>query len=71
MTDERRRLLAGLVYHASTALEKAAMYERQRDSADVANALLDASRELATGDGVDEVGARVVEVNAGSRTLKS
>jgi diguanylate cyclase (GGDEF)-like protein len=64
LREETRRLLAGLVYHASTALQKARSYERQRESAEIANALLDASRELATADGPDELLGRIVEVTA-------
>ena len=64
MGEETRRLLTGLVYHASTALQKAWMYERQRESAEVANALLEASREVAAGAGADEVAARVADVTA-------
>ena len=40
------------------------MYERQRESAEVANALLEASREVAAGAGADEVAARIADVTA-------
>jgi diguanylate cyclase (GGDEF)-like protein len=64
LDDETRRLLAGLVYPASTALQKARMYERQRESAEIANALLEASRELATAEGPEELLGRIVELTA-------
>ena len=64
LSDEKRRLLAGLVYTASAALQKARAYERQRESAEVANALLDASAELASADSADVLVSRVVEVAA-------
>jgi diguanylate cyclase (GGDEF)-like protein len=64
LSEEMRLLLVGLAYHASTALRKARLYERQKESAEVANALLDASRELATAEGADELLARIVEVTS-------
>jgi diguanylate cyclase (GGDEF)-like protein len=64
LSEERRRLLAGLVYPVSTALHKARAYERQRESAEVANALLDASAELASAESADVLLERIVEVTA-------
>ena len=64
LSEERRRVLAGLVYPVSTALHKARAYERQRESAEVANALLDASAELASADSADVLLERIVEVTA-------
>jgi diguanylate cyclase (GGDEF)-like protein len=63
-TEEERRLLAAFSYQASVALQKAALFWKQRESAEVANALLEASRELATAEGPDEVLSRIVEVTA-------
>jgi diguanylate cyclase (GGDEF)-like protein len=46
-TEDRLRLLDGLAYRASMAIQKALLYREQRESAHVANALLDFGRELA------------------------
>ena len=43
-------LLAAFSYQASVALRKARLYWQQLEAAEIANALLDASRELATAD---------------------
>ena len=55
-------MLAG---HASVALENARLYEAERNEAErakesleIANALLEFSRELATAEGLDEVFGR-------------
>jgi diguanylate cyclase (GGDEF)-like protein len=68
------RLLEVLGGHASVALENARLYESQRNEAEhakesleIANALLDFSREVAAAEGLDEVLARIVELTA--RTL--
>ena len=68
------RLLEVLAGHASVALENARLYESQRseaenakDSLEIANALLEVSRELATAETLDEVVTRVVELT--TRTL--
>jgi diguanylate cyclase (GGDEF)-like protein len=68
------RLLEVLAGHASVALENARLYEAQRNEAEnakesleIANALLDFSRELAAAEGLDEVLARLVDLAA--RTL--
>jgi diguanylate cyclase (GGDEF)-like protein len=68
------RLLEVLGGHASVALENARLYEAQRNEAErakesleIANALLDFSRELAAADGLEEVLARLVELT--TRTL--
>jgi len=58
------RLLAAFSYQASVALQKARLYWRQQETAEIANALLDASRELATADSADDVLLRTVEVTA-------
>ena len=46
-TGERLRLLDGLAYRASMALQRALLYREQQESAQVANALLDFGREIA------------------------
>jgi diguanylate cyclase (GGDEF)-like protein len=68
------RLLEVLAGHASVALENARLYEAQRNEAEhakesleIANALLDFSRELVSAEGLDEVLVRLVELTA--RTL--
>ncbi len=58
-TDERLRLLEGLAYRASVALEKASLHRHQRETAEVASALLECARELATAGGQQDVLERV------------
>jgi diguanylate cyclase (GGDEF)-like protein len=65
------RLLEVLAGHVSVALENARLYEAQRleaenakASLEIANALLEFSRRLATAEGLDEVLARTVELSA-------
>ncbi len=62
--DEELRLLAAFSYQASVALQKARLYWKQLEAAEIANALLDASRELATAGSPDAVLERAVEVTA-------
>jgi diguanylate cyclase (GGDEF)-like protein len=64
MDEDRERLLAAFGYQLSVALQKARLYGRHREAAEIANALLDASRELATAESPDEVLRRSVEVTA-------
>ena len=59
--NEHLKLLEGLSYQASVAMQKASLYKAQKEEAEVANALLQFSRELATAEGLDEVLDRVVE----------
>jgi HD-GYP domain-containing protein (c-di-GMP phosphodiesterase class II) len=68
------RLLEVLGGHASVALENARLYESQRNEAEhakesleIANALLDFSRELVAAEGLEDVLARIVELT--TRTL--
>ena len=68
------RLLEVLAGHASVALENARLYESQRNEAEnakasleIANSLLEFSRELATAEGLDDVLGRLVELS--TRTL--
>jgi diguanylate cyclase (GGDEF)-like protein len=63
------RLLEVLGGHASVALENARLYEAERNEAarakeslEIANALLEFSRELAEAEGLDEVLERLVEL---------
>ena len=63
-TDEKLRLMAGLSYQASVAMQKAALYKEQKESADLSNALLEFSRELAIAEGLDDVLSKVVELSA-------
>ncbi len=64
LDEDRERLLASFAYQVSVALQKARLYYRQLEAAEVANALLDASRELATAESPEEVLGRSVEVTA-------
>jgi len=67
--EDRLRQFAGISYQASTALQKAMLYKDQKESAEIANALLDVSRELATAEGLNAILNRTVEL--GSRILGS
>jgi diguanylate cyclase (GGDEF)-like protein len=60
--EEQQRLLASFSSQASVALQKARLYWKQREAAEIANTLLEASRELATAESADETLARCVEV---------
>jgi len=62
--DDRKATLAAFAYQVSAALQKALLYARQREAAEVASALLEAGRELATAESPDEVLRRCVEVTA-------
>ena len=62
--QDRLRFLAGLSYQASTAMQKAILYRDQKESADIANSLLDVSRELATAQDIGEILGRTVEQSA-------
>ena len=63
-TDHRMLLLAGLASHASMALQKALAYQDQKESAEIANSLLQLGRELALAEGATDVLERVVEMSA-------
>ena len=65
------RILEVLAGHASVALENARLYEAQRLEAEnakalleIANALLEFSRQVATAEGLEEVLSRTVELSA-------
>ena len=63
-TEERLRLLDGLAYRASMALQKAVLYREQQENALVANALLDFGREVAPAETEAEALARAAELVA-------
>jgi diguanylate cyclase (GGDEF)-like protein len=60
-TPDRLQLLSGICYQASLAMQRTLSYKAQRQSAEVANALLDFSRELAAAEGMDVVLERLAE----------
>jgi diguanylate cyclase (GGDEF)-like protein len=62
LDEHGERLLASFAYQASVALQKAHLYWKQLEAAEIANTLLDASRELSTAESPEEVLGRVVEV---------
>jgi HD-GYP domain-containing protein (c-di-GMP phosphodiesterase class II) len=62
--QESLLLLAGVCYQASVALQKAKLYRQQRQSAEIANAVLDFGRALSAADGLDEVLERIAERSA-------
>ena len=62
--EDRMRQLAGISYQASTAMQKAMLYKDQKESADIANSLLDVSRELATAEDLNAILNRTVELAA-------
>jgi diguanylate cyclase (GGDEF)-like protein len=63
-TDDRLRLLDGIAYRLSMALQKSALYREQQESAYVANALLSFSRALVRADGPPRLYERIVELTA-------
>ncbi|MDQ4145249.1 MAG: diguanylate cyclase [Actinomycetota bacterium] len=60
-TEQRLRLLAGISYQTSVAMQKADFYIQQKENAEIASALLDFSRELAAAEGTEETLAKIVE----------
>ena len=60
-TGERMRLLEGLSYRASVALQKSVLLQSEQESAEVAGALLEFSRRLA-GTEAGELRRRIVEL---------
>jgi diguanylate cyclase (GGDEF)-like protein len=64
LDEHGERLFASFAYQASVALQKARLYWKQLEAAEIANALLDASRELATAESPEDVLGRAVEVTA-------
>jgi diguanylate cyclase (GGDEF)-like protein len=63
-TKERLRFLTNISTQVSTAMQKARLYREQKESADIASALLDFSRQLATADGLEAILDRTVELAA-------
>jgi diguanylate cyclase (GGDEF)-like protein len=61
-TDERLRLLEGLSYRASVALQKSVLLQSEQESAEVASALLEFSRRLAGAVSADELQRKIVEL---------
>jgi diguanylate cyclase (GGDEF)-like protein len=64
LDEDRERLFAAFAYQVSVALQKARLYWKQLEAAEIANALLEASRELATAESPDEALGRSVQVTA-------
>ena len=64
LDDDRERLFASFAHQLSVALQKARLYAKQLEAAEIANALLEAGRELATAESPEEVLGRSVEVTA-------
>ncbi len=60
-TDERLRLLDGLAYRASVALQKTVLLQSEQESAEVTGALLEFSRRLA-GTAAGDLRGRIVEL---------
>jgi diguanylate cyclase (GGDEF)-like protein len=60
-TDERLRLLEGLAYRASVALQKTVLLQSEQESAEVTGALLEFSRRLA-GTAAGDLRRRIVEL---------
>ncbi len=63
-TEERLRLLDGLGYRASMAIQKAVLYREQQENAQVANALLEFGRAVAPAASEAEALARACELVA-------
>jgi diguanylate cyclase (GGDEF)-like protein len=63
-TEDRLRLLDGLAYRASMAIQKALLYREQREIAQVANALLEFGRTVSRTDEVEDIYGRIVEQTA-------
>jgi diguanylate cyclase (GGDEF)-like protein len=63
-TEERLRLLDGLAYRASMAIQKAGLYREQQENAHVANALLEFGRAVGGPDEPAEIYERIVQQTA-------
>jgi HD-GYP domain-containing protein (c-di-GMP phosphodiesterase class II) len=63
-TPERLSLLAGLSYQASHFMQRAQLYRTQKESAEIANSILEFSRELSAAEGLDQVLDQLVELSA-------
>jgi diguanylate cyclase (GGDEF)-like protein len=60
--DDQQRLLQSFTTQASVALQKARLYWKQLEAAEIASTLLEASRELATAESAAETLDRCVDV---------
>ena len=60
--DDQQRLLQSFTSQASVALQKARLYWKQLEAAEIASTLLEASRELATAESAAETLDRCVDV---------
>jgi GAF domain-containing protein len=60
-TDDRLRLLDGLAYRASMAIQKARLYREQQENAHVADALLEFGRTVSRADTQAETYERIVQ----------
>jgi diguanylate cyclase (GGDEF)-like protein len=61
-SEELLRFLGSLAYQTSAALQKALLYQAQKESADVSNALLDFSGGLVAAVGLDQILEQTVEL---------
>ncbi len=61
-SEERLRLLEGLSYRASVALQKSVLLRSEQESAEIASALLEFSRRLAGAGAIDELHRRIAEL---------
>jgi diguanylate cyclase (GGDEF)-like protein len=61
-TEERLRLLDGLAYRASVALQKSVLLQSEQESAEVASALLQFSRRLAGAGTTEDLQRKIVEL---------
>ena len=64
-TEQRLRLLAGISYQTSVAMQTADFYRKQKENAEIANALLDFGRDLAGAEGMEETVSKIVEQASG------
>ncbi|HWC14575.1 MAG TPA: GAF domain-containing protein [Actinomycetota bacterium] len=62
--EERLRLLEGIAHQSSVALQKALLYKDQKESAEIASALLELSGRLSAAPDLDEVLTRTVELSS-------
>jgi GAF domain-containing protein len=65
-TDSRLRLLDGMAYRASMALQRALLYRDQQESNEVANTLLECAHELVSAESVEDKLRRILELAAES-----
>ncbi len=63
-SDDKQRLFAGFAYQVSVALEKAHLYRSQKETADIASALLRLSAELSSAETLDAILEGIVERSA-------